>query len=435
MHSLIYHISKFRAQRKYSLLRSTIYTGLAMQIILGLIITLGIFFLSDFIASTYLHTYPEHDVAVKAIQVLALGLFAGVFLNNISGILLGFQKIRVAAIGEFFRIFLWFLFTVIFIYLGYTVLSPALGFLCAYILIAIAFSGIVLKLIPKGRFKTDRKVAKELCVYGFPIMISLAVGYIITYTDNIMVTFMRGLNDASLYQTAQPITTILWFFSSSVITALFPIVTEMKEKKSKGLKEGIPLIYRYVWLAIIPAALIMFSFSAEILGVLFGPAYVGGSNVLKILSIGAIVFSITQINGTILNAIGKPEGYRNIVIKGAMLNVAGNLILIPILGIEGAAISTLASYMLMLVGSHLELRKELKVKFPVWEGAKTIFAGLVGVVAIYATKSVISASTIVKIGFGFSVFGIVFVSLVLAMGVVNLREIYRLIQIGFGIKR
>jgi O-antigen/teichoic acid export membrane protein len=204
----------------------------------------------------------------------------------------------------------------------------------------------------------------------------------------------------------------------------------MRAKKSKGLNEGIALIYKYVWLAIIPAALIMFAFSAEILGLLFGPAYVGGSNVLKILSIGAIVFSIAQINGAVLNAIGKQDGYKNVVIKGAILNIIGNAILIPFIGIEGAAISTLASYTLMLIGSYLELRKDIKFKFPLMEWAKTLFAGLVGVVAIYATKSLISASAIVKIAFGFSVFGVVFISLVLVMGVINLREIYNLIKTG-----
>jgi len=436
-HSLIYHISKFNSEGKVSELRRSILTTFTLQTIFGIAFAAVLYFSSNLIIATYLHLPLENETAQSAIlviRILAVGVFLNVFMNMIGAIFQGFQDMRMAALLEFSRIFLWFAATTVFIYMHFSAISPALGFITGYALVALIFGWIAFRRIPKDGASKDNlldgKIAKDLFTYGFPIMISLAIGYIISYTDTILISFFRTLEEVSLYQTAQPIAAILWLFSGSLVVVLFPLIAEAKTNNMKAVEEGMAFIYRYIWLVIIPASFIAFSFSTEILMVLFGPAYIGGVVVLKILSIGAIFFSITQINGTVLNSLGHPDNYKNVVYLGAAVNVIGNLLLVPPYGIDGAAAATLVSYLIMLIGSFWELRKFTKIKIPFEGWAKTVLAGLIGVGAIYLTKTMISVSTIVKIALGLSVFGIVFVSLILLMGVVNLREIYSLIRIG-----
>ncbi|MBN2095555.1 MAG: flippase [Candidatus Aenigmarchaeota archaeon] len=424
MHSQIYHVSKFRAEKKYPELRSAIATGFAMQLVLGVIFASIVILFSGQIASSYLSQYPNYELSVFLIRVLALGAFMNVFLNVLVSVFQGMQRMRTTAIFEFTRLFLWFSLTGVFLYFGFSTASPAFGFLAGYILMTFIYAVPAMKLIPKGKFQVDPKIARQLYTYGLPVMVSLAIGYIINYTDTIMLNVFR-MTPASIgfYQTAQPTATLLWFFSGALITVLFPMIAEMNAKDKTAISQGLNLIYRYIWLAVVPAALITFSFSAEILGIIFGPAYAAGSNVLKILSIGAIMFSVTQINGAVLNGLGKPDGYRDVVFRGAIINVILNMMLIPVFGIEGAALSTLFCYSVILVGSFYELRKSVKPKIPVKSWLKTLLAGSVALGALYLAKGLAYPSVYLKIIAGFAVFGAVYGILALLMGLITIEEI------------
>lgn len=435
-HSMIYHISRYRAQGKYDRLKNSILTGFLMQLVLGIVFASIIFFSSEYIATYYLHLSAGSESAILILQLLAFGVFLNVFMNIITAIFQGFQQMKIVAIGEFSRMFMWFAFTTGLVFMGFSVLSPALGFVLAYVTVSVIFGLIAIRLIPKSKTtsRPDNETAKKLFNYGLPVMISLAVGYILSYTDTIMLTLLNGLGQIHLYQTAQPTATLLWFFSGSLVVVLFPLITEIHAKTPEKVGKNMGFIYKYIWLAVIPAALIMFSFSAEILGVLFGPAYVGGSNVLKILSIGAIFFSITQINGSFLNGIGKPDSYKNVVYKGAAFNVVGNFILIPPFGMEGAAFSTFLAYIYMFFGTFVEMRNYAKPVIPYGAWAKTIFSGLVALAALYLTKTLVVASVFVEIALGLFMFGAVFGVAVLALRIVSIGEIVGILRQVFGRK-
>ena len=432
--SLIYHISKFKAEKKFKKLNASVFTVLFIQIIPALIIATIIFFSSDFIAVNYLHLSKNLVFGVLVIKVLAIVYFIQIFYNIVLSILQGFQLMNFFAIVDFCRMLFYFILTFIFISLNFSVLSPALGFLISYIFVILIFSPFALKLIPNfkklhlERKIFDKELAKKLFFYGFPIMLSSAAGLIIGYTDTILITIFRNLEEVGIYQTAQPTARLLWFFAGSFTTVLFPLVTELKTKKIKGLEKGVSLIYRYIWIIIIPFALMSFSFSREILNLFFGSFYSSGSNVLKILSIGAIFFSIVQVNGCVLNGLGKPKNYTKIVYIGAAINLILNLVLIPIIGITGAATSTLLTYIVMFLFSFAELKKFVKIKIPVITWLKTLIIGLISLSSIYILKNLLFVNIFLEVFVCFCVSIFIFIVLLLLFKVVELEETLKLIR-------
>jgi O-antigen/teichoic acid export membrane protein len=259
-------------------------------------------------------------------------------------------------------------------------------------------------------------------------MLSSVAGMIIGYTDTILITLFRSLPEVGIYQTAQPTARLLWFFAGAFTTVLFPLVTELKTKKSKGIETGISLIYKYIWIIIIPFALMAFCFSTEILNLFFGSFYAQGSGVLKILAMGAIFFSIVQINGTVLNGLGKPKNYTKLVYIGAIINLIGNLILIPIIGITGAAISTFLTYLVMFFFSFFELRKFVKIKIPVLDWSKTLVIGIFSLLSIYFLKNLLVINIFLEVFICFLVSISIFVGLVLLLNVINLNEVFVLVK-------
>lgn len=98
--------------------------------------------------------------------------------------------------------------------------------------------------------------------------------------------------------------------------------------------------------------------SSDLILLLFGEEYTGGSRVLQIFAVYIIFNSITSITSPVLDFLGyaKIRAY----IKGscAFLNLILNVILIPVIGIVGAAASTLLVYVIYSVANSYILNKE-----------------------------------------------------------------------------
>ncbi|MCK4428784.1 MAG: flippase [Candidatus Aenigmarchaeota archaeon] len=426
--SLVYYISKFKAEKKFKKLKTSVFTVFLIQLFPALTITIIIFLSADFLAVNYLHLSGNIFKGVLVIKFLAIAYFIQIFYTIIISIFQGFQKIKLYATANFCRMLLYFTITWLFISLNFSTLSPALGFLISYIFVILIFLPFVFKLIPRVKLSFSKELTKKLLFYGFPIMLSSVAGIIIGYTDTVLITLFRSLEEVGIYQTAQPTALLLWFFAGAFTTVLFPLVVELKTKKIRGLENGISLIYKYIWIIIIPFALMAFSFSTEILNLFFGSFYTQGSDVLKILAVGAIFFSIVQINGTVLNGLGKPKNYTKIVYLGAIINLAGNLILIPIIGITGAAISTLLTYLIMFFFSFVELRKFIKIKVPVLDWTKTLIIGLVSLLLIYLLKNLLVANIFLEVFICFSVSLSAFIILLVLFRIVDLKEILKLVK-------
>ncbi len=425
--SLTYHISEFKANNKLKELKSSIYFVFFVHIIFALIVTALIFTFSEFLAINYLHLSGDISKGIVVLKLLAITYFIQIGFSTFYGILQGFQKMKTYAFAEFCRLLSWFGFTYLFILLNFSYLSPAIGFLFSYIFVFILFSPSVLKLIPKVKLSFNKELSKKLILYGLPLMLSSAAGLVIGRTDTILITFFLNLEQVGIYQTAQPTARLLWFFSGAFATVLFPLIVELKTKKIKGLENGISLIYRYIWITIIPLSLMAFSFSKELLNLFFGSFYAQGSDVLKILAIGALFFSIVQINGVIFNGLGKPKKYTKIIYIGATMNLIGNLILIPIIGITGAAMSTLLTYILMFLFSFVELRKLIKIKIPFREWILTLFSGIISLLSIYLLKNlVITSNLILKVILCFSMSIGLFIGLLIFLKVIDTKEILNL---------
>jgi O-antigen/teichoic acid export membrane protein len=111
-------------------------------------------------------------------------------------------------------------------------------------------------------------------------------------------------------------------------------------------KEGHQYIYASVFLfyitlgSIIASALWMFS--PEILSLLTAPAYYGASTVVGILGFNVFIMGIASITSIGLNLAKTNKPYAHGVFLASILSVALYFVLVPFMGKEGAAWSTLA---------------------------------------------------------------------------------------------
>lgn len=106
---------------------------------------------------------------------------------------------------------------------------------------------------------------------------------------------------------------------------------------------------RYAGVIIFPLAVGGWLTGPELLVLLFGPEYAGGSRTLSLLLAAMVVTMLTGTFRLGLVAYGRERTVLHVIVFGAALNVVLNLLLTPRYSITGAALSVLFSEALILV--------------------------------------------------------------------------------------
>ena len=97
---------------------------------------------------------------------------------------------------------------------------------------------------------------------------------------------------------------------------------------------------------------------------------------LKILMPGMVCLCISYPLFSMLQAVGKPSEPLKIMLVGTAAKLIGNLVLIPKIGVNGAAVSTTICYTAILIISFAVYLKTVKIKIFVMPFAKVVYAGL-----------------------------------------------------------
>ena len=96
-------------------------------------------------------------------------------------------------------------------------------------------------------------------------------------------------------------------------------------------------------IATLPVAVGLIVFGYHILGAFYGEEFTAGYDALILLVAGQLLSAMVGPVGHLLNMCGREKQCRNILIAGAIINFALNLVLIPIWGITGAAVANMVA--------------------------------------------------------------------------------------------
>jgi O-antigen/teichoic acid export membrane protein len=290
------------------------------------------------------------------------------------------------------------------------------------------FSFILFKFVYKDFLKTKffikKDFLKQIFFFSLPLFLSGGGNLILSYTDTLMITFFRTVEEVGYYNSAMPTARLLLFFVLPISSVVFPLSSELWTKKLKNhLKEGIQLLYRYVPMFLFPIIAALIIFPDIIISFIFKTEYVIAANTLRILSIGILFQSIWFLNNGVLIGIGMPKKVMKITYIAAFVNLILNLILIPLFGFFGAAIATAFSYFLMMIISIIVLKRKLKMPLPFTKlSINSILFVFLSLVLFYF-KGIFVFSSIFYLILVMLVFSIVYVILLFILKLVSIKEI------------
>ena len=417
-------IPEFMHKKENDFIKSSIIYVALIQIITNSIIIIAVYLLSDFLAVHYF----QNNQASIVLRLLAIAFFLDSFSQVLKFAFQGFKKMTYFAGVDLIRMLLITVIILIGFKLNYGLLSPIAAYIITPVVLLIIFSWVLVKKVfPEffiSKFMINKTLLKRISKYSIHILAISVGGMILGYTDIIMLTYFTGLTSVALYSVALPTTRILLYFPRALSGILLPLTSELwSKKKIKILKEGIESLYKYSFIIIIPLAFMMFSFSDLVINVFFGRSYIPAANAMKILSIGMIFATISGIGANFFPGIGKPQITSKMVYSAAIFNFIANLILIPILGIIGAAIATSLSYLIMMSISLINIRKFIRISFPIKVWAKSLIAGLIFTFIIWLLKGLLVFNVWLETAIVLLISGIAYIILLFLLKVINTAEL------------
>jgi len=232
------------------------------------------------------------------------------------------------------------------IIIGYTLFS-ILGSVLLVIVVMMIFKG--------SKNNTDLKLKQSFknileasMVNWIPVLLST----LSTQLGTVVVFASNGASQAGVYFIAYSIVTAIAAIASVLFTIGFPALSGMHD----GRKTFVWRIIKMSSIISIPFSALAFFYSKEIMQ-LFGQSYADGSFLLQIMVLATLPGQIATGISTLTYSYGK---YRQALLNGIAANVARVillLVLVPIYGSTGAAISYTLSAIISLIVSIFVSKK------------------------------------------------------------------------------
>jgi O-antigen/teichoic acid export membrane protein len=176
------------------------------------------------------------------------------------------------------------------------------------------------------------------------------------WADTLIIAALLAEGDVGVYGAAVRLALIPTVFLTAFNTAFQPWAASLWAGGDRVRLGGIyRQVTRLVTTLSVPFYLLLAAFSAPLLGV-FGAEFPPGATVLRILALGQVINVVTGPGANLLAMAGFPvwNFWNNALLL--VLNVAANFLLIPRLGIEGAAWAWTGSLLVVNVARLLEAR-------------------------------------------------------------------------------
>jgi O-antigen/teichoic acid export membrane protein len=223
-------------------------------------------------------------------------------------------------------------------------ITPVQGFTITVFIVSIGYFIVWNKFQSINEIDAGTQIEwRDLIKQSLPMMITGSVFFILNWVDNLVIGIYRTETELGIYDTAFKISSASAAILMAVNAIQAPTFAEIHSQKDhQRLRKYVYNSTRLLFYATAPLTILLLIFPEWILS-LFGKDFTPGAYPLQILAIGNFINCITGSVGILLMMTGYQLQYNRIIITAAAIGIGLNFLLVPILGIEGAAYSSTIS--------------------------------------------------------------------------------------------
>lgn len=371
-------------------LRGTLQVGIAVPVAVAVALSLGLFLLAEPVAVSVLRQ-PEFTRVAWAVALLVPLMVVN---SQLAASLQGLRRIHLAVLAEQIgqptsRLLLIGLLTLV----GLT----AEGALVAAVLATLVATAILLVQLRRSLDSAEPvgpavRQPGQMMRFSLPVYFSNVTNAVGSNIQTIMLGTLSSLSAVGVFGIANHLNLLGSMFHGAVVSSSMPLFADLHDR-ADGV--GVRKLYRttskWTFALNVPFFVVVLLFAPGLLAI-FGPEFEAGTQALVILAFANLVNAGTGTSGALLDM----AGYTMLKLLNSTmavgLAIGLNLLLIPALGVTGAAIAVLGSTATVNLLRVVEVAYLLRVVPYDASFAKPVAAAIAGAAAGAAVLLVVDAA-------------------------------------------
>jgi O-antigen/teichoic acid export membrane protein len=219
-----------------------------------------------------------------------------------------------------------------------TVQSATWTYVATYLLTAIAAAAVVVR----GRPRISFALARDLFRFGVRSHLSFVATSLNERLDQLVVSILLAPVSLGLYVVAATLTSVTSLVGSTVSLLALPELARLHDDAARAA-----LARRLGLLTVVGASVVtlpVLLLAPVLLRTAFGPSFAEAATPARILLVGAIALTTARLLGAVLKGLGLPLHAAGGELCALAVTVPALAMLLPPLGLVGAAIASLLAY-------------------------------------------------------------------------------------------
>ena len=290
---------------------------------------------------------------------------------------------------------------------GFGVVGALLGYIVGYALGALCGLYLLYELVETfdPAAAMEEGLSKRILEYSIPLSVSSGSNVLYKRVDTVLVGFFLTPTAVGYYTLAKQLSDFVIAPANSLGFAVSPSYGEYKANSElERAAEIYETTFKHNVLFYVPAAAGLVLVAEPLVEFVFGAEYAGAVPVIQVFAIFVVFQSIDKITNDALDYLGRAK--HRAISKGAtgVFNFGLNLVLIPTIGVTGAAISTAISYGIMVAINIYLIHSELSLSIASLVKSLALVSGIAAgmsaavLLSLPAVTSIVSLFGVVALG-------------------------------------
>lgn len=190
----------------------------------------------------------------------------------------------------------------------------------------------------------DATLFRMLLSESWPLALAALMISLYTRTDVLFITYFLGEQSAGIYAVAIRLTECWYFIPGALAAIAYPNLVKHRHLAPERFYDLLTMSCGAGFWTAVLMALGITVVSPFLLPWLLGPAYIASISTLQITAWGLIFLPLSGATSSWLIIDSMPRVTLYASLCAALVNIVANLLMVPILGIAGAAVALLTSH-------------------------------------------------------------------------------------------
>lgn len=203
--------------------------------------------------------------------------------------------------------------------------------------------------------RVNMKLLKDMVVFSLPMVFNNVSWWIINSSDKVMIEYFDSVSAAGIYSVASKIPSLLTTLTNIFNQAwIISSVSEYDTTRDKNFSSNIFSVFNCMLIMVASGVVLIIK---PFMQIYIGEDFIESWQYVPLLLLGSIFQSYAAFFGAIYTSAKKNFSVMTTTLVAAAINIIMNIILIPVIGIQGAVIATVIAYFVVFVFRMMGSRK------------------------------------------------------------------------------